>query len=159
MPDYSNGKIYKITSPNCIEVYIGSTTQSLNDRFMHHIYDCKTDNRNLNSKIVIDKGDAIIELIELFPCEFRTELRRREGAVQKTTLNCCNYKIAGRTDKEYYVENIDRIKEKDKQYRINNVDKIKEKNKMYNTINRDIINQKRREYRLKMKNEEIETVI
>jgi len=99
MADYKNGKIYKITSPNCVEVYIGSTIQSLNDRFLKHKSDCKIDNRNINSKLVIDKGEAVIELIEIFSCDYKKELERREGEIMKATLNCCNYKIAGRTDK------------------------------------------------------------
>ena len=37
MPEYSNSKIYKITSPSTEKIYIGSTTQSLSYRLQNHI--------------------------------------------------------------------------------------------------------------------------
>ena len=36
MPNYQNGKIYAIRSPNCEKYYIGSTTNTLEKRFHEH---------------------------------------------------------------------------------------------------------------------------
>ena len=122
--DYSQGKIYKISSSNCDEVYIGSTIQSLNDRFSCHKSYCNI--KNNSSKIVISKGDSIIELIEHFPCESRAELCIREGEIMKDTLNLCNKQVAGRTHKEYLkkynAENADKIRKYQAKYR---ADKLK----------------------------------
>ena len=142
--NYSLGKIYKITSPNCDEVYIGSTTQTLNIRFSEHKSRCITENRN--SKIVIDKGDAVIELIEDFPCESKKELFRREGEIMKATLNCCNKYIAGRTKQEWVAENSVHVKEYHKQYQIDNIIEIKQTNKKYREDNDIEIKEKKKEY-------------
>lgn len=149
VPDYSLGKIYKITSPNCDEVYIGSTICTLKERLKCHKSACKT--TNCNSKVVIDKGDAIIELIEDFPCENRTELERREGEIMKATLNCCNERIAGRTVKEYYEDNVIIIIEQKKQYRIENADKIRKQKQQFRIDNPDIMRERDRQYRLNQK--------
>jgi len=77
------GSIYKISSPNCIECYGGSTTKSLNHRFLVH----KHISNKCKSKYIIDKGDAIIELIEEYECngetkyERKLQLRQREQQV------------------------------------------------------------------------------
>lgn len=144
MSDYSKAKIYKITSPNCIEIYIGSTIQTLKRRFNGHKADSKRNNNT--SKIVIDSGDAVIELIELFACDSKGELERREGEIQKATLNCCNYNIAGRTNKEYYIDNVDKVKEKQTKYYQLNIDKIKEYKAEYNKKNADKLKIKKAEY-------------
>jgi len=145
MADYSQGKIYKITSPNCDDIYIGSTIRSLNVRFLEHKNDCKT--KNINSKVIIDKGDATIQLIELFPCTSKTELERREGDIQKSTLNCCNYRVAGRTQKEYYEDNVDKFKEQHTEYYKLNADKIKQQKAEYGKLNSDKIKLRKAEYR------------
>jgi len=144
VPDYSLGKIYKITSPNCDEVYIGSTTQTLKDRLSEHKSACKT--KNINSKVVIDKGDAVIELIEDFPCESKKELERREGEIMKTTLNCCNKLIAGRTMKEWRDENTERIAKQQKQYYIENTTTIAERAKQYRIDNAELIAIQKKQY-------------
>lgn len=127
--NYTLGKIYKITSPNCDEVYVGSTTKKLNDRFSCHISILQT--KKVSSHIVIDKGDAVIELIEEFPCKSRKELERREGEIMKTILNCCNKRIAGRTCCQYYIDNCVIISKRRKEYRIDNLDKMRERGRQY----------------------------
>ena len=144
VPDYSLGKIYKITSPNCDEVYIGSTTCSLNDRFSEHKSACKT--KKVSSHIVIDKGDAIIQFIEDFPCKSRKELERREGEIMKTVLNYCNKTIPGRTDQEYYSDNAVEIAKKQKQYYIENTTTIAERAKQYRIDNAELIAIQKKQY-------------
>ena len=54
-----NVYIYKISSPNTDDIYIGSTIQSLHRRLSLHY--CQKPN---TSKKVLDAGDAKIELLE-----------------------------------------------------------------------------------------------
>lgn len=115
---YDNAKIYKISSPHFDKFYIGSTTISLNSRFTMHKNDMKkhADGKMnfVTSYHVLQYPDCKIELIEVFPCENRKELEKREGYYQllhkNEIVNICQ---AGRTKAEYDVE-----------YRIANMKKI-----------------------------------
>ena len=57
---YNNGKIYTIRSPNTDKYYIGSTCNTLTNRFMSH----KSPSNKCESKEIIDLGEAYIELLE-----------------------------------------------------------------------------------------------
>jgi len=73
MPNYLNGKIYKIHSPSLNLTYIGSTTRSLKERLTKH--------KNYNAsclKKILDSNDCEIILIENFPCTSKYELETRE---------------------------------------------------------------------------------
>ena len=111
MPDYSKGKIYKITSPSHPgECYIGSTVQTLKNRRYRHVANCKH-NQSCSSKLLMCYKDAVIELIELYPCASKTELERREGIIIKEHMtndemdDTVNVFIAGRTYTEWYRDN------------------------------------------------------
>ncbi len=54
------GRIYIIQSPYTDEVYIGSTIQTLEERFRDH----KKPSNDTFSYLVIDEGDPYIELLE-----------------------------------------------------------------------------------------------
>ena len=70
MPNYQNGKIYTIRSYSRPDlIYIGSTTVSLSERFGKHKH-----NTGETSKIIIELGDAYIELFEEYPCEGHSKL-------------------------------------------------------------------------------------
>jgi hypothetical protein len=67
MPNYQDGKIYKIESPQTDKVYIGSTTQKLCDRMTNHrsslkIFDLHK-KKNCTSFDILRTGDAKIYLI------------------------------------------------------------------------------------------------
>lgn len=98
MCDYQNGKIYAIRSPQTNKIYIGSTTQSLRKRFSLHKcdnYNPKRNDKVCTSKDIMDFEDAYIELLELFPCNTKEELNKREGELQRFH-NCVNhYKMSG----------------------------------------------------------------
>jgi hypothetical protein len=79
MTDYKQGKIYAIRSPSTDKYYIGSTANTLCKRFYHH----KNKSNLCSSSEIIAFGDAYIELIELFPCNSKMELNKREGEVQR----------------------------------------------------------------------------
>ena len=97
MPDYSQGKIYKITSSNGLP-YIGSTTVPLNERFSVHKSKHKL-GLNTTSNNHMDADDVKIELIEAFPCSTRDELFFRERYFMET-MECCNRCIPISTEDE-----------------------------------------------------------
>ena len=127
---YENGKIYKIESDQTDKVYIGSTTQRLSQRMAKHrdkykIY-LKGNYHFVTSFDILKFGDAKIFLIENYPCSNKEELEARERHYIKTT-NCVNKCQPGRTDKEYYEDNKEKIKEKKKVYKEANKEAIKQK--------------------------------
>jgi len=138
MPNYQNGKVYKIISLSNPDIlpYYGSTTQRLCSRMVEHrnVYKknpCK-------SKSLIECGDAKIVLIENYPCNSREELSKKE-AEYILNNDCCNKQIPNRTPKEWREEHHDKIRENDKKYYEENRDKIRERTKQYYLQNRDKI--------------------
>jgi len=168
MPDYQNGKIYKITAGNL--TYIGSTCEpTLARRLANHVVNCrcwKNGTRNFTTSFpLIETGQYEITLIELFPCGSRDELNARERFHIESTV-CVNKYIPCRTGKEYreanadtirekknayYATNADRLCEKQKAYQKANVDTIREYQKAYVNTHRDERNARRREARAKKK--------
>lgn len=129
MPNYQNAKIYKLWTPKCNEIYIGSTTKTLSTRLSQHKsqLDCE-------SKFLFENYDDVrIELIEKFPCGNKMELIRRESEYIRTTI-CLNKVIPDRTQKEYQQE-----------YREANKEKILEKQKQYREANQETLNEKAKE--------------
>ena len=115
--DYKNGKIYSIRSPNTDLIYIGSTATELRKRFYQHkcVYNRykKTGKKGTCSWIIFESGAAYIELLENYPCADKGELNRREGQlIRKHKDICCNMVVAGRSNKEYLIDNKDIIKVK-----------------------------------------------
>ena len=128
-----NCKIYKITSMNNPElVYYGHTCQTLAQRFSSH----KSPSNKTSSKQIIDKGDAIILLVEDYPCESENKARAKEGFY---ILNnpCVNKCIAGRTDKQYYLDKKQILDEYQKQYDANHKEQISKRMKIYNKLYRE----------------------
>ena len=106
-------KIYKIIDNTNGNIYIGKTTQSLKRRLSHH-----KSHKNCSSREIIKNRDYRIELIE----ETDDESRERYWIENS---NCINEQIPGRTDKEYYRDNKDKIQE----YQRKKYEKNKEKKK------------------------------
>ena len=131
MPDYSLGKIYmiypKVDGADEGDVYYGSTTVTLARRMAkHRDKDCR-------SKILFDKygiENCFIELVQEYPCETKDELTKKEGEYIRAN-KCVNKVIPGRTQKEYRVDNLDKLKENQKQHYIENRDKLLENQKQY----------------------------
>jgi hypothetical protein len=126
---YHNGKIYTIRSYQTDKFYIGSTCSPLHKRFYEH-----THIKNTSSKILIENyNDCYIELLENFKCESRIELIKREGELIRENLNnVINKSIAGRTTKQYQIENKEKYTEYNKQYKIKNKEKCRQYTKKYN---------------------------
>ena len=118
MPDYSYGKIYKIWTDNSDDVYIGSTVETVSMRMAKHRARykrfLKTGKGYYTSFIILEQGNIHYKLIEKYPCENRQQLHKREGHWQKK-MTCVNDKTAGRTYKEYYLDNKLKILKKNKE--------------------------------------------
>ena len=138
MPNYKNGKVYEIVCNITGDRYIGSTTLILSQRLVQ--------NRSLkcSSKVIIERNDYYINLLESCPCENKDELRMCERKWYDN-LDCINQLKPFISDEE--------LKEQWKEYRIVNADKIKQ----YYIENADKLKFKRRERYLKnkLKNNEL----
>ena len=146
---YKRGMIYTIRNiKDDAMIYVGSTINNLSKRFDNHKKCCKYSKSGMKLYSLIENNDWTdwyIELYEAYPCNNKKELNRREGEVIREigTINKC---IAGRTKKEWYEDNADKIKENKKEYRQENIDIIKEKRKKYYEKNSDIIKEKVKNY-------------
>lgn len=132
MPDYKEGKIYKIVCEEKKLIYYGSTTQSLHNRLIRH-----KSNKNGNVNKNMEKPK--IYLIENYPCDSRYELMTRERYFIENN-QCINKIIPTRTKKEYNKEC--RQQEKNiiymKKYREVNKKQLAEKKKNYHLNNREV---------------------
>ena len=139
MINYQRGKIYKITGTTNDGkklIYIGSTTKTLCVRFAGHKRDMEKD-KKITSKQVLLCSDCQITLIELFPCNTKDELLIRERYYYDL-YDCVNTNkpiyLEGekiKIQKQYRIENEDKIKEQRKQYLIEHNIKIKEEKQQY----------------------------
>jgi hypothetical protein len=152
MPDYANGKIYKI-EPICDhkveEVYFGSTTRRLCDRWGNHKSKFKTNNNKCCSVILFSKygiENCHILLVELVTASSKEELTAREAFYIRNN-NCINKNIPDRKPAEYHTDN----KEKIDEYRAENKDKIAENRAEYYIKNKDKIDEERAKYNIKNK--------
>ena len=168
MPNYQNGKIYKLVSNISTDIYIGSTVNKLTHRLNGH----KSKSNDCISNQLF-KNDAVVQiiLIEMFPCNSKIELIAREHHYI-TTLVCINKYIPFITDisfenqqayRQAYIEankdkikayrqtynevNKDKNKERGKEYIEANKDKIKAYKQTYNEVNKEDIKSKNKEYR------------
>tara|TARA_R110000772_G_scaffold2887_4_gene10633 strand:- start:4828 stop:5367 length:540 start_codon:yes stop_codon:yes gene_type:complete len=130
MPDWSNGKIYKVTCGETGNVYIGSTVSSLKHRLCKH-------NGSYNKCETRHFINPKIELIEDYPCETKDELHWKEREWMEKT-DCVNKyspivtreeyrERQNKATKKYREENRERKFESDKKYREENKEKINEK--------------------------------
>ena len=113
------GRIYKITSINTDKIYIGSTTKSLTERLLKHEYNYKAFQNGkyhcVKSYDILEKENYEIQLLEEIEYETKNELREREGYhIRKHRDICVNRCVAGRTEKQYYKDNRDRIQQRRK---------------------------------------------
>ena len=111
MPNYQFGKTYTIRCLNDPNVYVGSRIQTLAVRMGGHRRAYKINQvLGKNKEIVKDISEWKIELHELYPCNNKEDLFRREGEVIRE-IGTLNIRIAGRTHKDRYQEYKDKRKE------------------------------------------------
>ena len=134
MPNYSNGKIYKIVCNITGKIYIGSTVSTLSRRLSQHksLYKrhLKGITRFTTSFDIIKEGDYKIVLIENVNCSNKEELSKRERYYIEN-LDCVNITIPLRTNKEYKEDKKEEIHQKNKIYYQKNIDKIHERNRIH----------------------------
>jgi len=131
MPDYQQSKIYKIINHELKGlVYYGSTTTTLKQRLSCH----KT--LNCSSKALFSVGTPEIILLEYYPCETKAELLKRER-VWIEGNECVNHYIPGRTDKEYYQDNKDKLKDQNKKWKSENKEKEMNTRKIWDEKNKE----------------------
>ena len=140
MPDYQQGRIYKIEASNSLP-YIGSTTQQLCSRMSghrrHHRFFEKTRKGGIcRSYTLLSKIDCKITLIENYPCNSKEELLSRERH-WINVLECLNKAKPNRTEEEK--------KDYHKQYYTDRKDLLKERSSNYYHTNKEKINAKRKE--------------
>lgn len=133
MPNYANGKIYAIRSNITQETYIGGTTQTLHRRMHQH----KLKNNVCSSALIINCGDAFIELLELFPCENKNQLMKREAEIIRS-MDCVNRSIPGRSARQYYLDNKQEADLRSRQYYVDHREKAINYQKEYYEANKQI---------------------
>ena len=107
------GKVYKIVCNKTDEVYYGSTIQTLPRRKAEHIRDAKKDGKCV-SKIIIDRGDWEMKLVEEIEYQDIKEVRERERYYIENNT-CVNKFIPNRTEKEYREQHRERILLRDRE--------------------------------------------
>ena len=143
--DYQNGQVYKVWSPLGSLINIGSTCQTLKERFRSHRagYTAK---KQHTVNIVFDAygvENCYIELLEKCPCNSKKELAKYEGKHQRENIHICTNKaIADRTQKEYLVDTAPKWK----QYRADNKEHIQALKKANYEKNKESIKQKARDH-------------
>ncbi len=150
MNKYDNGKIYTIRCRLDDDlIYVGSTIQPLYKRWHGHKTKSQNDefkHRHLYNKInELGIENFYIELYENFNCLSKEELNQREGEITRQ-IGTLNKYIAGRTQKEYTKDNVEKISETKKQYYENNKEKIKNKMNEYYGKNKEKIKNRTNEY-------------
>jgi hypothetical protein len=99
---------------------VGSTTKdTVAQRLAQHVYDYKKwkngKQKFYSSFDIIERGDYAIVLLENYPCENNDQLRAKEQEWKQLIKSNNRYNcFTNRTDykKNYYVENIEKIKER-----------------------------------------------
>jgi hypothetical protein len=152
MPNYSNGKIYKLTNPSTNKVYIGSTTLSLKIRFSNHKSYHK---RYINNKCAYmtacdmfnDSPDVSIELLEECPCDNSLDLAKRERHhIDSNRGICVNHNIPSQSLEEWYDNNRQAIRAYNRGYFERNKERLCKSSRQYYQKHLDVNRAKRRAY-------------
>jgi len=166
------GRIYIIRSPNTEMVYVGGTIQSLKRRFNRHCYDLENPNeRRTSSHLILEKGEAYIELLQEVLVETKRDLEKFEQEWIDKTPNTVNMKRAYMTEEEakrihverntryaqehkeqvaefhrkYYQANKEKMAETTRKYREEHKEKVIEQMKIWRERHREKQNERRRE--------------
>ena len=116
--EFQNGKIYTIRSFQTEKYYIGSTNhKTLSQRLSKHKGNYREwlkdkDSCYITSFEILKYDDCYIELLELYPCNLKAELRKREGELVRLNKDSLvNNNIPGRTRKQFRIDHKEKIKE------------------------------------------------
>ena len=138
-------KIYKLVDNTNDNIYIGSTCQSLQRRLQNHECDYKRFLKGLHNNVrsfdIIKNNDYKIELLENCNIKTEDELKTRERYYIEHN-ECTNKNVPGRTTKEYYIDNKNKILEHKKDYYNDNKEKIKASARTNNELNKNKLKEK-----------------
>ena len=144
-----HGRIFKIVSSETDDVYVGSTTQTLKERFGQHrsYYNNYLNGKSkyVSSSAIMKYVDARIELLHEALFESIADLHRLEGQYMQTTDNCINRYIAGRSSRQYRLDNADVLLQQKKIYRARDPEKWKQYIKEYQDNNKDKIRERNKQ--------------
>lgn len=169
MPEnkYQRGKIYKIISNNTENVYVGSTCEPYLCNRLYGHKSCykhwlKEQKNYVSSFELVKFDDAVIVLLESYPCNSKDELRAREQYWIESIPNCINNRVAYqfpapvdeqekkeyacKRAKKWYVEHQDKAQERGKNYYNENKATILKKQQVYYEKNIDKIKKYHKSY-------------
>ena len=127
---------------------------TLSKRMAEHRYASYTNNiKKLYSCVNGNWDDWYIELYEVYPCENKEQLNKREGEIIRE-IGTLNGQIAGRTRKEWRNENPDKMKLANQKCHQKHREERLEVSRQYNIDN----NEKRKEYKKKYREEHKEKI-
>lgn len=166
MAVYKFGRIYKIITFESPEIYIGSTFDSLRNRFRSHkngfkswskpeskilkcaVYDMFKNYGVEKCKIILVKEYQVVDKLQLQALEQLWMNKEKVVSINKQ----CSFQILGRQQRKNYREtNKDKIKQIQNEYRKRNHEKIREYKKGYYEENYKKIRDYKKNYREKNK--------
>ena len=142
-------------------VYYGSSElPTVEDRMKIHLYGFNRWKKNkdyvyCSSYKVLEKDNYEYDITEIVWYDTTYDLRQHERLLIEGQV-CVNERIPNRTDKEYHIDNKEKIKEYNKQYHIDNKEKIKEYNKQYHIDNKEKQNERSKQYHIDNKEKQNE---
>ena len=100
MPNFQEGKLYKVYNTITEDIYIGSTTQKLCERLSGHRRHFRSNRVDMLLYQAFEEhgvDDFCIEPIGEYPCNGKDELSKQEGGYIWALKPTLNKIIAGRT--------------------------------------------------------------
>ena len=135
---YREGIIYSLSSPNTNQCYIGCTTKDLKTTFTQLRAYSKR-NRGVSSNVIVEAGDAQIEVLETFYDITISALRKELGKVQEKYADVCvNTHRAARTVKDRYHLDSTKFIERQRKFYQANKDKVLRKLALVNMRKRGL---------------------
>mgnify|MGYP001391769468 CR=1 FL=1 len=132
MPDYSQGKIYKLINNDTQQVYYGSTCTTLEKRLKGHKNSYNSWKHSPDKvkhtrsfDLFENNGEVEIELVENYPTDSKQKLEKRER-VYIDANDCVNKNRPTRSREEWKENNREGILEYHKKYNEENKEKIYE---------------------------------
>ena len=155
--DYANSRIYRLVCNDTGKQYYGSTTQSLAKRLYTHKGDFKKwqadGHKYMTSYEIIAGGNYDIVLVEECSDIKNIEQLRARERFHIEGNECVNKYIPGRTPKEHYVDNKEKIAAREAEYYAANKEQIRVKHSEYYAANKEQILVKQSEYNAAHKEE------
>jgi group I intron endonuclease len=155
MPNYQNGKVYKLTNNINDDEYVGSTANLLRVRLAGHRSDAKDESRTsaiYTAMRELGAENFDIILIENFPCADKNELNAREDYWIKQLKPVYNTKAA--------IFNVEKMKETAKRYKAAHKDAITEKRRLRHQANQEMISaQRKAKYQINKEQEKATNII